>query len=204
MQSVLRSGNYELPEIQTLPGFVTANDRVLELGAAIGFLGLYCRKIVKVRELVSVEPNPVTLEFLKQNYELNGFTPRILPVALTHQDGPVTMYVSEMFWSDSLISQANAPAAKAITVQGLSLESLTRLAGIEFNTMIVDIEGGEMHLPVDSLPKQVEKVLIELHPEITGERVAFAIVERLIRAGFSLHAQNHRTWAFRRDGARNG
>src|SRR5450631_3573581 len=54
MQKMILYGNYEFPEIKVLPSLISSSDQVLEIGAAIGFVGLYCRKISKVKDLVSV------------------------------------------------------------------------------------------------------------------------------------------------------
>ena len=64
MKEVVISGNYERSEVMLLPGFIEPEDRILEIGSAIGFIGLYCRKIIGVKELVCVEPNPQTEKFL--------------------------------------------------------------------------------------------------------------------------------------------
>jgi FkbM family methyltransferase len=199
MQSVLLSGNYELPEIKILPELITEDDRVLEIGAAIGFLGLFCRNIIKVKELVSVEPNPGTIAYLQRNYELNGLKPVIIPAAMTPVDGPISFHVTDMFWCDSLVSRTDTSSPHQITVAGLSFGSLVKRAGIEFNALIMDIEGGEQHLPVNSLPPHVNKVLIEIHPEVIGARQAYGVLESLIQAGFKVQSHFHNTWALKRD-----
>jgi FkbM family methyltransferase len=199
MQLVLLAGNYELPEIKLLPGLISAEDRVLEIGAAIGFLGLYCRKVIQVKHLVSVEPNPDTQAYLKRNYELNNLSPNLISAAMTPGNGPITLHVTEMFWCDSLVTRQDTVAPRQITVDGLTFEQIVQRAGMPFNALILDIEGGEQHLPVKSLPPQVNKVLIELHPDVIGIRPAYAILEQLIEAGFKIHGQFHNTWALRRD-----
>ena len=198
MQAVLLAGNYELPEIKVLPFLISPDDQVLEIGGAIGFLGLFCRKVVKVRQLVSVEPNPTTLAYLRRNYELNGFTPSVIEAAMSATDGPVSFHITDMFWSDSLVAPASSENSKLITVPGLTFESLVQRAGIKFNTLIIDIEGGEQHLSVDSLPDHVKKVLIEIHPGIIGARAAYQVLETLIRSGFQVHGHNHDSWALTR------
>ncbi len=68
MQNVILSGDYELPEIKVLPKLISSSDQVLEIGCAIGFLGLNCLKILKVKTLVSVEPNRTTLSYLRREF----------------------------------------------------------------------------------------------------------------------------------------
>jgi len=195
MQKVLLDGDYEKDELIILPELVTATDRVMEIGAAIGLVGLYCRKIIKVNNLVSVEPNPNTIANLRRNYELNGLTPSIIEAALTEEDGPVQLLTTDMFWGDSLISVTGNGNQSTITVEGLSFTSLVRCAGFEFNVLIVDIEGAEQYISIDSIPDHVNKILIEVHPYVIGVRKAYQILESLIRGGFIVHGQSGSCWA---------
>lgn len=195
MQNVLLSGGYEKAEISILPALVSPSDEVLEIGGAIGFLGLYCRKIIKVKSLTSVEPNPNTLSYLRRNYELNGLSPAVIEAAVAAADGPVSFHTSDMFWADSLVASQTGNGSKTITVQGLTFQSLAQRLDSKFNTLIIDIEGAEQFLPMDSIPDQVKKVLIEIHPEIIGFRSAYHVLETLIRAGFQVHGQHHYSWA---------
>jgi len=172
---------------------------VLEIGGAIGFIGLYCRKIVGVKSLISVEPNPKTLSYLRRNYELNGFTPSIIEAALAITDGPVQFQTSDMFWADSLISKTDILTLKTITVEGLSFTSIVKRAGIQFNTLIIDIEGAEQYLPLDLLPDYVTKVLIEIHPDMIGIPQAYNVLETLIRLGFNVQGHCLNAWSLKRN-----
>jgi FkbM family methyltransferase len=183
IQDSLLTGTYESQELELLRAFVDPADRVLEVGSAIGFIGLYCRKILKVSTYVGVEPNPRTLACLHQNYKMNGLTPIVIEAAFANEDGPVSLHVSEMFWGDSLIAQSGTTK---VTVQGLTLSSIIQRAGIQFNTLIVDVEGAEKYLRASVLPDCVTKIMIELHPAVLGAMSAYAVLEDLIRAGFSV------------------
>lgn len=201
MQEVVRLGHYERHELHILRELISPEDKVLEIGGAIGFIGLYCRKIIGVKELVSVEPNPKTLAYLRHNYALNDLKPSVIEAALTIADGPIQFQVSEMFWTDSLAPQnptATDASVQLITVAGLSFQSLIQRAGIQFNTLIIDIEGGEEHFPVEGIPDYVTKVLIELHPDAIGFRPAYQILERLIRSGFDIQNGALHAWALKR------
>lgn len=193
MQNVLLSGGYEAPEVKILPALISPSDRVLEIGGAIGFLGLFCRKIIKVKQFLSVEPNPRTLACLRRNYELNKIEPAVIEAALAAVDGPVLFHTSDMFWTDSVVS--NAEASKQITVRGLSFKSILELAGANFNVVIIDVEGGEQFLPATSIPDEIKKIVIEIHPEMIGVRPAYNVLEALIKSGFQVHNHNHNTWA---------
>jgi FkbM family methyltransferase len=198
MQKVLIAGHYELHEIEILPQLIAASDQVLEIGAAIGLIGLFCRKIIKVKSLVSVEPNPTTLTHLRRNYDLNGLTPNVIEAALAPNDGPITFHTNDMFWADSLIANPLTKDSKSITVEGLSFASLTQRAGMEFNTLIMDVEGGEQYISGELIPGHVKKILIEIHPQFIGNRKAYGVLESLICSGFKIQGNSNHCWALTR------
>ena len=198
MQKVLLARDYEAPEIEILPALVSSSDRVLEIGGAIGFLGLFCRKIIKVEKFFSVEPNPRTLAFLRRNYELNKIEPAVIEAALAAADGPISFHTSDMFWTDSIVSIADPATSRQITVRGLSFKSIMEMAGVDFNVMIIDVEGGEQFLPIASIPDGIKKILIEIHPEMIGARAAYTVLETLIKSGFQIQNRNHNTWSLTR------
>lgn len=198
MQKVVFSGVYECSEIKAIGGFLTKEDKVLEIGGAIGFVGLYCRKVAGVGELVSVEPNPTTISYLRRNYELNGLVPTVVEGALAATDGPVQFQTSDLFYGDSLAATRNQAGSKMITVEGVSFATLVRRVGLAFTTLIIDIEGGEQFLPVSQIPDHVTKVIIELHPEFIGAPAAFRVLGDLMRAGFDVQSQYSNVWALQR------
>lgn len=199
MQKVLYSGNYERSEIALLPELVSAEDKILEIGAAIGFLGLYCRKVLGIQELVSVEPNPKTVSYLRLNYELNGLTPSVMEAAVAAADGPIQLNTSDMFWADSIVSASDPSVSQVMTVEGLSLSSIIERAGIEFTTLVIDVEGGEKYLPLAHLPECITKILIEIHPGIIGTRASYQVIETLVHSGFKIQNQCRNVWALVRD-----
>src|SRR6185503_12097866 len=56
----LLSGAYEEYEKKMCRDFLNPNDTVVELGAAIGFIGLLCQKELGIKNYASFEANPRT------------------------------------------------------------------------------------------------------------------------------------------------
>jgi FkbM family methyltransferase len=195
MQELLLSDRYEFAELKLLSGMLSPADQVLEIGGAMGFIGLFCRKVLKVKELVSVEPNPKTISYLRRNYELNGLTPSIVEAAIAPADGPVSFYVNDMFWIDSLVRPATETDTQSVTVPGLTFQSILQRTGMTFNTLIIDVEGAEQFLPLQAIPDRVKKIMIEIHPNTIGTRRAYSILETLIRAGYEVHGHAIDSWA---------
>jgi FkbM family methyltransferase len=198
MQDVIRCGRYEQSEMKLIADFISPSDKVLEIGSAIGFVSLFCRKIVGVQKLVCVEPNPKTLSYLRLNYELNGLIPEIIEAAVSVDDGPLQFRTSNMFWADSLYSRTDVDTADLTTVNGLSLSSIMERAQIKPDVIIIDIEGGEKNLPFEMFPINVTKVLIEIHPDIIGFRQAYMALEALIRLGFEVQCHHGDVWGLKK------
>lgn len=195
MQKHLLSGGYEAAELQLVRSLVGPGDRVLELGGAIGFIGLFCRKVLRADDVVSVEPNAQTLAQLRRNYRLNGIEPNTIQAALAEHDGPLRLSVSGMFWADSVVARESA---SSLMVEGLTFESLLRKAGSNFNTLIIDVEGAEQFISCSSIPNSIAKVMVEIHPDLIGKKKAYSFLGALIQAGFAIEDNAGNSWALTR------
>ncbi|MCF3178967.1 amino acid adenylation domain-containing protein [Streptomyces polychromogenes] len=60
---------------------------VVDVGANIGLFSLWAHRQAEGVRLVSVEPNPDVLPYLRSNLELNSVTTEVVPVALTDRIG---------------------------------------------------------------------------------------------------------------------
>ncbi len=195
----LLSGAYEAHEKQMCCDFLTANDSVMEIGGAIGFIGLFCQKKIGITNYCSFEANPRTFEILKRNYELNGLSPRVWNMALAHADGHVDLEVGSDFWENSICySEKSANGVKTVRVPAGTLQSLLVLAGEAVNTLIIDIEGAEQFIDMSQVPESVSKIIIELHPKVLGPEVTYNIVANFIGLGFMVAREHEDTFVFLR------
>lgn len=181
MKNHIRTGRYDVQERRLAQQSLTKNDVILELGGAIGFIGLYCRKVIGVKHHFSVEASPHTLEQLKRNYALNGLTPYVIHAAAAAEDGEITLNVGGEFWENSVVTKNSA---KSITVPALSLSSLIRMMSEPPTALVCDIEGAEQQLDFTQLPASVKRIIIELHPEIIGQERVDRILAMLYTMGF--------------------
>jgi FkbM family methyltransferase len=183
MVSVLRSGEYELPELAICEMLLRKEDRVLEVGSAIGFIGLYCQLRLGIHEYIGVEPHPGTAALLKTNYSRNGLQPRLLSCALTSEDGPIQLSSGSDFWSNHL-ENTETPSESTITCEGRSLAGLLDAIPFTPTALIVDIEGAEKSVNWEAMPDTVRTMIMELHPHMMGKREAFDLLRRLTKMGF--------------------
>jgi FkbM family methyltransferase len=195
MKNHIRTGRYEVQERRLAQQSLTNDDIILELGGAIGFIGLYCRKVIGVKHHLSVEANPHTLEQLKRNYALNGLAPQVIHAAAAAEDGEIMLNVGGEFWENSIVTKDHS---KSITVPALSLSSLIAMMPASPTALVCDIEGAEQHLDFTQLPRSVKKIIIELHPEIIGRRREAQILARLYTMGFKERVRDAGTWLLER------
>jgi FkbM family methyltransferase len=195
----LLSGAYEAHEKIMCHDFLRPDDSVLEIGGAIGFIGLICQKKLGIRNYVCFEANPRTMEVLKRNYELNGVTPRVWNMALAHADGEVELEVGSDFWENSIVYSNNGShGRKTLKVPAATLQTLFKTAGTAPNVLIIDIEGAEQFIDFTQMPVSVNKIIIELHPSVIGQETTYNIVANLITQGFRVAREENGTFVFLR------
>jgi FkbM family methyltransferase len=196
MKNNLLEGRYEVQERILAGKYVKPDDTVLEVGGAIGFIGLYCQTRLGVTQYTTVEANPETAELLRQNYTLNGRTPVLWNVALAAEDGEVTLNVGNEFWENSLVTGANS--GRSVRVPAQSLTTLVKRLGYAPTTLIMDIEGAEQYVDFRQVPASVKKIIIELHPAFIGHAATYRIVADLINLGFRVEDETGGTFLFLR------
>jgi FkbM family methyltransferase len=195
----LLSGAYEAHEKKMCFDYLTASDSVLEIGGAIGFIGLLCQKKIGIKNYFCFEANPRTYEILKKNYELNGIEPRVWNMALAHADGHVDLEVGSDFWENSICyDTARGGGVKTVRVPAGTLDTLLALADRKVNTLIIDIEGAEQFIDFQRVPEEISKIITELHPAVMGQEVMYNIVATLIRLGFRVAREENETFVFLR------
>jgi FkbM family methyltransferase len=192
---------YEDQEKAMCRDFLKREDSVLEIGGAIGFIGLFCRKKLGLDNFISVEANPLTVEILKKNYDLNGVTPQVWNVALGKSDGVVQLNVGGDFWENFIVYSEEKSRVNTIEVPCATLSSLLQRAGRKINVLIIDIEGAEQFIDFEQIPETIDKVIIEIHPHVLGQEMAYNIVSTLIGKGFRVAREEGDTYAFLRRSA---
>jgi FkbM family methyltransferase len=186
MKNIILTKRYEAQERRLCAKSLGAGDVVLELGGAIGFVGLYCRKTLGVKRVVSVEANPATLARLHDNYARNGLRAEVIHAAAAAADGTLDLDVSGEFWENRVSGGEAAPAVKVMTVPALSLSSILDRLPEPPTALVCDIEGAERFLDFSALPRSVKTIIMELHPGFIGEDATRAILKRLGGLGFDL------------------
>jgi FkbM family methyltransferase len=123
-------------------GILEKGDRVLEVGAGIGFLSILAAKIVWSENVFCYEANPQLIKTIQRNFELNGYYPILKNCIISESVGFRQFYIENDFWSSSTYKRSHNAKEKDIQTEEIN-DVLNRYRP---NTIIMDIEGGEKDL----------------------------------------------------------
>lgn len=183
-------GEYESAELAVLDGTLAADDTVLELGAGLGLVSIFCAKRTGDAARVHVfEANPYLHEALKRNFALNGVTPDLHLMAAAKQGGEVTFNVDRSYTSSGLHGRPSE-TTEQVRVPAAGFEELVQRFRPTY--LIMDIEGGEVDLLPGARMDSVRKICLEVHPDIVGDEPISRLVADLLATGFTLHFSHTR------------
>jgi FkbM family methyltransferase len=176
-------GEYENNEMKAIKSHLLPNDIVMELGTGIGFISSYCAKTVGSERVFTYEANPRLEIPIKETYRLNNISPQLEICILGEEEGEQTFYIGKNFWSCSTI-----PCDEETTTVQVKVKSFNReIQKINPNFLIIDIEGGEYELFKYADLYQVQKIMIEVHPQAIGEDKANFVKQKITDSGFQLN-----------------
>ncbi|WP_170342222.1 FkbM family methyltransferase [Ruegeria arenilitoris] len=179
------AGRYERDEVGGLPKFIQADDRVVELGAGIGFISTFLYTQLGVSKLTCIEANPSLCEFIGRVHRANDATGlnvlNTVAVGASEVAGKSRFYLREPFWSSSLDPEPEYK--KSIEVDKIPLSDVLRET--RANVLIVDIEGGERTLFDDIDLVGIQKIYLEVHTRKIGLRGIQSCFDSLSALGFA-------------------
>jgi FkbM family methyltransferase len=175
-------GAYERWELQLVGRYIEPSDRVLELGAGLGAVSALCARRIGSDRVVCVEGNPALERIIRANHAANGVSPCLRIGLVARESGEGVLYVDEHVTGSSTTRREGSRDGLRVPALGLS----DLLAEHQPTFLIVDVEGQESRLFDDTDLPGVEKICIELHPHIVGNRAAWHTLARLAELGFEM------------------
>jgi FkbM family methyltransferase len=186
MKKIFYKNKYEVEEVSILKNKLRSSDRIIEIGAGVGFLSAFCCKFSDIdpNNINVYEANPDLIKIIKSNYKLNKLnkTPIVHNCILSNKFGKVDFYCEENFWSSSTIKRNKL--SKKISIESIDVNY--EINRINPNFLIMDIEGGEKDLIEIIDLKPFNKIIIELHPHVIGMEKCTAVLQTIINSGFTL------------------
>lgn len=181
IQAKLRKNNYNYEALRLANALLEANDRVLEIGSGIGVVAVACAYICGAENVTCYEANTDTARLITSNFRLNGMRPRLRQKAVATHSGIVDFFFNDDIVSSSLMArQGGEPTPVACDdIADVVLE-------LNPNVIVMSAEGAEVTLLPHTDLSGVEKLLLELHPNIAGRRATDNLVKVLYERGFDL------------------
>ena len=176
--------SYERCELTAVRAALQPGDRVLELGSGIGVVSTAVAEIVGARNVLCCEANPVAAALLRRTLALNGCESGVCEGAVV-SDGPdgsdstLPFNVASNFLASSVASE-DSPG-QTIEVRALRLEPLIDQHRID--SLVIDIEGDECALLDRARLETIRKIVVELHPRVTGIDETASLLDRLSASG---------------------
>ena len=199
LERALSSGRYENHEADALLLHLRPGDRLLDLGAGLGFICALAARVLGEAAVAGVEAGPETVKLARKNLAANGYPGvRVMRGAVVGAgEGEVEFGQRPAFWASALQGPEGWPEnAEVIRVPARPIGKL--LARFAPTVISCDIEGGELEVLVQPLPG-VRLIVVETHPQVYGPEGVERIGAALLGQGF-LAAEGARkdTLVFRR------
>lgn len=174
---------YEMDDARLCQKYLNKEDRILELGSSIGFIALHCMKNIGIKDFAMVETNQALFPIMKENFELNEISmPCYLNIAAGHEDGTANFNISEDYYASSLTDINKIQ--NIITIKQQSIPSIISQLDFTPNTLIMDIEGAEVQIPIEHFCL-FEKIIIEFHGRFVGYEAIEKIISQLLSNGYN-------------------
>ncbi len=173
-------GDYETKEIEIISRRLASDDVVFGVGAGLGYLSAYCAKRVGSDKVFTYEANPELIPLIRETHARNSVAPTVTNALLAQGEGEREFRIEDDFWASS----AHREGGRAIAVRQVDLNG--ELARIRPSFMIVDIEGGEAEFFAGADLSAVQKICVETHPDVLGDRVLSDMFAGLVAKGFAL------------------
>ena len=175
-------GLYETDELFVIKNILKPDDRVVDIGAGVGFVSAYIARQLNSNGWVECfEANPALIPRIRRTHEINNVDVKVSNRILSHSEGELDFYVSPHFWASSTLK---AEGTSLVRIPSTSFQDL--LDQRQPTMLVVDIEGGEIDLFKGMEFSSVNKICIELHPNFTGINKMNVMLDELYNQGFKM------------------
>ncbi len=146
-QRMMYVGSFLRPLVKIMRGLLNPGDRVVDIGANVGFVSLAAAGLVGATgKVFAVEPFPSNLQSLRRNLELNPSLPvRVEAVAVAETRGKLCLYAPpEDEHRDFNVSLIPVDGYRQLDVPATPLDELWESWGCQTAQLLkIDVEGAE-------------------------------------------------------------
>lgn len=187
VRKMLRQECYEDKEARAAIRIIRPHDRVLELGAGIGFISTLIGTKIAPQEIHCCEPSPLLIPYIQQVHQLNKVdNVHLHHILLGETDGEATFYIRDGILGSSLMAHSDDPEDIQTTTVPVRSGSAF-MQEINPTVLVCDIEGAEADLFPHLHLSDLRAVIIELHPQWLGSEGIGKVIRCLDEAGLVFH-----------------
>lgn len=185
---LLAEDAYEDKESRAALKVVKRGDRVVELGAGMGYMSSIVAKNCAPAEVHAFEANPALIPCIRRVHSENDITCATVHHALLGEtEGSAEFYVRQNFVESSMLPDPKESVISRHTVPVLPARET--IAALSPDVLICDIEGAELTvLPLLDL-SSLRVAIVELHPQYIGLRGVQAVFDAMNGGGLVYNAR---------------
>ncbi len=181
----MRLGRYETSELRLAERCIASGDRVLDIGAGVGFLSTKIAQRKDVAEVLSIEANPTLIDVILSTFKENGVVEKTKcrHGVLEHNSDrrSIDFFVRKNFWASSL-SAGERGYSEKVDVPVLDIRQV--FSDFAPTMIICDIEGAEVNLFREVDMNTVSRIVVEVHPGIYGAGGLLSFFRDMTEQGF--------------------
>lgn len=200
LRRLLRLNQYEAKETNAALRVVRPGDRVIELGAGIGYMSTLVALKRQVETVHAFEANPHLIPYIQQVHAANGLeNAEVTHGILGPENGEVDFYVRPNILASSLNKleeEVNPPAIKVPILAHAEV-----FHRVKPTVLICDIEGAEEDLIPQVDLSGLRAAIVELHPQWSTPDRINRVFHAFMEAGLAYYHRGsmNKVVAFRRD-----
>jgi FkbM family methyltransferase len=164
---------YESDEITLIDLYVKPHNIVLELGACLGITSVITNKILhNNKNHVVVEANTELIDNLIKVKELNKCEYKVENCIVSKVNKKFYIY-NKVVAGSAHRQDSRETGRTELIVPCISLPQLSKKHGLLFDTLIIDIEGGEYELIYQHqkyIRENVKLIIVELHGHLMNDK----------------------------------
>lgn len=191
----LAAGALEREEFILAKRYFNKDDRIIEFGCGLGVAAARLIKAVQPASIICFEANPLAIEYATKLFSTNNMDVNLRQGALG--DGSKKSFYA---CNDYILSSFEEPSEhknyKKLEVATYELSDLIQRH--KPNAIFCDIEGAERYFCHPDKMDNIDKVVIELHPDVYGNAVLKQLSQAFKDAGFQLREKLKQTYFFER------
>jgi len=177
----LRKNDYETAETYLVRHLVRPGNTVLDLGSGLGLTSIVAARASGHGRVVGYEADPVVAPLAEKNVRRNGVQVEIRNKAIAKEKGAREFYVRRSFPASSLFP---TKGSKKIQIEADAFQDV--VDEIQPDVIVCDIEGIEKEVFASANLSSVQRLVVEVHPQVIGLIAVLKFVLELAASGFSL------------------